>query len=87
MDTEPSTELTSKLDVSGSALSVQHNKGNNDGDVKSTPESWSIEQVAQWLSSIGLEGVTEQFMKNNDQSLAASNTQNENTSSHRALPA
>ncbi|CAF5015121.1 unnamed protein product, partial [Rotaria sp. Silwood1] len=62
MDTEPSTELTSKLDVSGSALSVQHNKGNNDGDVKSTPESWSIEQVAQWLSSIGLEGVTEQFM-------------------------
>ncbi|CAF4998120.1 unnamed protein product, partial [Rotaria sp. Silwood1] len=29
MDTEPSTELTPKLDVFDSALSVQHSKGNN----------------------------------------------------------
>ncbi|CAF1050639.1 unnamed protein product [Rotaria sordida] len=56
-NTEPTTKSSSELDASKSELSNR----SAEGVLIITPETWSIEQVAQWLSSIGLKEVTEQF--------------------------
>ncbi|CAF3896022.1 unnamed protein product [Rotaria sordida] len=59
-NTEPVAESTSELEAPNSELSKQGIASDEDV-VNSIPESWSIEQVAQWLSSINLEEHIEKF--------------------------
>ncbi|CAF1297277.1 unnamed protein product [Rotaria sordida] len=61
MNVEPVAESTSELKAPNSKLPKQ---GIAEGVVNSIPESWSIEQVAQWLSSIHLEKHIEKFREN-----------------------
>ncbi|CAF2086914.1 unnamed protein product [Rotaria magnacalcarata] len=63
MDTEQATKSTSELDASKTGLSQQCIEGVMNF-MNSAPELWSIEEVSEWLSSIGLEEVTEKFRQN-----------------------